>query len=167
VSLSILLAKHPTNSRLPLYSVIVFSAGFLIEVLGVATGFPFGTYYYGDTLGWALWNVPLVMGVNWLMLTMAFGIICNHFFSKPLLKVLLASAGMVLLDGLIEPIAIKLDYWVWPNQEVPIQNYLAWFAAAFLFQVLFQKWFSEDKNYVAIYLIISQITYFSGIYFFL
>ena len=39
---------------------------------------------------------------------------------------------MVMLDILIEPVAIQLDFWNWRDIDVPIQNYIMWFLAAFM-----------------------------------
>ena len=38
------------------------------EALGVATGFPFGSYAYGDTLGPEVLAVPLVVPLAWAMI---------------------------------------------------------------------------------------------------
>lgn len=32
----------------------------------------------------------------------------------------------------MEPVAMKLDYWNWQDQVIPIQNHLAWFIIALL-----------------------------------
>ncbi len=84
VSTGILLACHPgaLRSVLPplLFCVLV---GFGVEVLGVHTGFPFGRYTYGPVLGWKLLEVPLVIGVNWLLLIYAFFSIGNFFKNLP------------------------------------------------------------------------------------
>ncbi|MFT4749615.1 MAG: hypothetical protein ACI819_000039 [Neolewinella sp.] len=45
---------------------------------------------------------------------------------------LLAALLTALYDVIIEPVAIALDYWQWGGGEIPLQNYLAWAAIAFL-----------------------------------
>ena len=54
---------------IPLLSII-FTIGFFIEVIGVKTGLLFGVYHYGDSLGLKWLNVPLVMGINWILLSL-------------------------------------------------------------------------------------------------
>ncbi|CAB4575478.1 unannotated protein [freshwater metagenome] len=48
--------------------VIAVLFGFLIEQLGVTTGWPFGDYVYSDTLGPKVLEVPLVVPFAWLMI---------------------------------------------------------------------------------------------------
>ena len=61
ISLFILLAVHPSWSLGQiLVMLFVALAGFLVEVLGVNTGFPFGTYSYGEVLGVKILNTPMM-----------------------------------------------------------------------------------------------------------
>ena len=138
----------------------MFFFGFFIEVLGVNTGFVFGEYSYGKTLGLKLFNTPLVMGINWLNLSLAsFGII-SFFTEKKFLLILLSSLLMVSLDYIIEPIAINLDFWSWQNVSVPMHNYFGWFFGAIVVQILVV--FSEQKiNFkIAVGVLGSQLTFF-------
>ena len=48
--------------------IFIFLFGFFIEVIGVKTQAVFGTYNYGKTLGFKVFDVPLMMGFNWLLL---------------------------------------------------------------------------------------------------
>jgi putative membrane protein len=50
----------------------------------------------------------------------------------PLSLITLAAVLTALYDVTIEPVAIALDYWQWHAGEIPLQNYLAWAAIAFL-----------------------------------
>ena len=120
---------------IPLLSII-FTIGFFIEVIGVKTGLLFGVYHYGDSLGLKWLNVPLVMGINWILLSLiGFGLV-NKYFTNLIVKSSLAALLIVLLDILIEPIAIQLDYWTWQNNEIPLQNYVMWFIVSFSIQVI-------------------------------
>ena len=40
----------------------------LTEAIGVNTGLLFGTYEYGANLGFKIFGVPLIIGVNWTVL---------------------------------------------------------------------------------------------------
>jgi putative membrane protein len=122
---------------------VVFSLGLAVEIIGVNYKFVFGEYSYGETLGLKLFNTPLVMGINWLNLSLgSFGII-SFFTEKKFLLILLSSLLMVSLDYIIEPIAINLDFWSWKNVSVPIHNYFGWFFCAIIAQILIV--FSEQK----------------------
>lgn len=116
---------------------------FAMEAAGVATGAIFGAYTYGETM-WLQWlGVPFVIALNWCALTLACNEVAIRIIGQPsrqrpsfLLRSVLVSlaAGVLtaLYDVLIEPVAIRLDYWTWAAADVPLQNYLAWAAIAFL-----------------------------------
>ena len=42
--------------------VIVFLIGFIAEQIGVHTGYIFGNYSYGNSLGFRVYQVPLIIG---------------------------------------------------------------------------------------------------------
>ena len=47
---------------------IIYFLGFTAELIGANTGKIFGHYQYGESLGIELFNTPLIIGVNWLLL---------------------------------------------------------------------------------------------------
>ena len=59
--------------------VVIAIASYLVEVYGVKTGNLFGTYSYGDNLGWKLFDVPLIIGVNWAVLIMVAQQLTTHY----------------------------------------------------------------------------------------
>ena len=144
VSLALLLFYHqdwrPAFVRFALFVVAI---GYSIEVVGVHTGLLFGNYAYGNGLGPRLWDVPPVIGLNWLLLAYCCGSVSNRFRIPVTMKVLLASTMMVVLDYFIEPVATRLDFWTWFGQPVPIQNYVAWWIVSL---VLFSIWFATPFN---------------------
>ena len=145
VSFSILLAFHQDFQKSFFYFTgISFCVGFLVEVLGVHTGMIFGKYWYGATLGTKLFEVPIVIGANWFILVYSAGIIAEKLLSnitasfyKKIFVAFVTASLMVSLDILIEPIAIKLDFWQWDANIVPFQNFVAWFIIAFILSLYF------------------------------
>ncbi len=118
--------------------VVTFILGFLAEVLGVNTGFPFGEYSYGPVLGLKLWNTPLMIGVNWLILLYGANSIGSRVGLTPIVRALTSATLMVLLDYFIEPVAIRYDFWTWAEVHPPLANYLGWFGIAFLLSLVWQ-----------------------------
>ncbi len=145
-----------------LFLILCFFIGFFSEVLGVQTGMIFGEYAYGEVLGLKLWGTPLMIGVNWLMLVYCACATINQLTTKSpdWLKALLAAGAMVILDFLIEPVAIEYGFWNWGGNEVPLQNYLAWFIIALVLCFLFQKMVGKRKNKVAVVLFFLQFLFF-------
>ncbi|MFC5412821.1 carotenoid biosynthesis protein [Larkinella bovis] len=160
-SLGLLLLFHTDwNRPFLFYCVLVIVLGFLIEVLGVQTGFVFGNYAYGPTLGGALWDVPVIIGINWLLLTYCCGVICDRLSVPVYLKTMLAASLMVLLDTLIEPVAIRLDFWHWFEAEVPIRNYLGWWIVSLVFLAIWYGLPFRKQNRLALPLLLLQFLFF-------
>jgi putative membrane protein len=125
------------NSKLVVAMILIYIGGFVIEWLGVKTGAIFGDYIYGNGLGFKLAGVPVVMGLNWLLLVYCSTVIAGRFFTKKIVIILVASTLMLLYDIFLEPSAIRYGFWVWERESVPLQNYLAWFIGAVFFVSLF------------------------------
>lgn len=128
--------NRPLSGKSISLMAVIFLIGFLVEVAGVATGILFGQYEYGNTLGYMLFDVPLVIGVNWLFLSICTHAITNRITTDPFILVPTAALLMVLLDVLVEPVAIRLDFWQWQGDIIPIQNYIMWFITASLIHLL-------------------------------
>lgn len=147
--------------------LMIAITGYAVEVLGVYTGQIFGAYAYGQVLGYSLLEVPLVIGLNWFMLVYLFGQIVAPWKAGILPKAGLAALGMTILDMLIEPVAIKLNYWTWSEVTVPVQNYLAWLGISFVMQVIFLKVNRAHRSEFVFYLLAAQVMYFTMILIFL
>ena len=105
----------------------MFLLGFSVEGIGVATGVLFGSYSYGSAFGLKLFETPLMIGVNWLFLALSTYGIVQFFTDKGIWLILLPPVIMTSLDVLVEPVAMKLGFWSWENDIIPLQNYAMWF----------------------------------------
>jgi putative membrane protein len=143
--------------------LLVFILGYGIEVIGIQTGKIFGTYSYGDILGFKLWNTPLMIGINWLLLVITAGNLVDQIFSKnsQYLKIVIAATLMLFLDYLIEPVAIHWTMWVWENIEVPLQNYIAWWLIAAVMFTIYYYFLGKQVNKVASAVFIIQVGFFA------
>ena len=76
--------------------------------------------------------MPLIIGFNWVFVILGSiaisRLLTNNIFLSPVISALIA----FIFDLILEPIAIKLDYWSWSEGIIPIQNYLAWFVIALI-----------------------------------
>lgn len=141
-----------------------FILGWGIECVGVHTGVPFGNYAYGTILGWKLIDVPLLIGVNWVLLTLAAAEWMQSVLQRNWLAAISASILLTALDGLIEPVAVKLGYWHWYGIQPPIQNYIAWFGMSLLMVLIwfrvFKRRSTEHTNPMAVLVLGLQFAYF-------
>ena len=132
LSFFILLNSYHWKKHIILGATLVFFLGFIAEWIGVHTSLLFGHYWYGSTLGPKINGIPLIIGINWAMLT-----ICSVGLSSRLTKswmpqALLTGAIMTATDWIMEPVAVKNDYWQWKDGIIPIYNYICWFGLATL-----------------------------------
>ncbi|MBL7836449.1 MAG: carotenoid biosynthesis protein [Bacteroidetes bacterium] len=162
-----LLAYHKKWTReFVLAALMVGACGFLIEVLGVNTGWIFGYYQYGPTLGYDIWNTPLMMFVNWLTTVYITRQTAELMAKDTVLVCFIASALMVLLDYFIEPFAIKNGMWLWNGVDVPVQNYVAWLVFGFILQYLFAKAVKFPTNKLSLPVYLIQLAFFVALYLF-
>jgi putative membrane protein len=134
-----------------------------LEAVGVSTGKLFGAYSYSSNMGLAVKNVPLIIGVNWLILVYASNAIVSKFTGNSILRILFASLLMLLYDVVLERIAPILNMWLFENGSPPFRNYLTWFLMAILFQTVFVLARIDSENKPARALFISQLVLFVSI----
>lgn len=123
--------------RFGVWVAAAYAFTFLAEAAGVATGAVFGEYAYGPTLGWAWRGVPLIIAFNWVMVVNGAVFLAGRAlppglggWRRPVI-VLLAGAIAAAFDFIMEPVAIRLDYWHWAGDgSIPFRNYAAWFVLA-------------------------------------
>ena len=161
ISFAILLVARVSHSlKLYLFILLGFVIGMGAEWIGVHTGFLFGDYVYGKNLG-VLWEgVPIIIGINWVMLTIITAAVVAPLKIHWLLKAVLATLLMLVLDLLIEPVAIQSDYWTW-NGEIPISNFVGWFLVALLLQILYFGNRLNEPDKVAVVLFFIQVSFFT------
>jgi putative membrane protein len=142
--------------------IVIAVVTFLVEVYGVQTGNLFGTYSYGDNLGWKLFGVPLIIGVNWAALLMVaqqltthYIVVNNRFFSAISVAVL-----MTTFDLLLEVLAPQFDYWSFTHMNyAPTENFTAWFVVSFCLGLYSYSHF-RNQNKTAVFYGIAQLIFF-------
>ena len=156
IPLSIYLYRIRPNKKDSILMALVYILAFFSEWIGGCFGWLFGDYSYGDSLGFKLDGVPLIMGANWLLLCLVSRDVVSKFFTNTPLIIIFSSFLMVLLDLLIEQFALELDFWSWENNIIPFSNYLDWFLIALLNQTIFsfldykKDMFSWSLGYIII-----------------
>ena len=123
------------GSHRAVLSLLALSAfGYTVEAIGVSTGFPYGSFYYGDALGEkVLGLVPYLLPVSYAPLVIGataaswnVGLGLNYRF----LLILRSALLLTLMDGVLDPGAVVLGLWVWPDggvyYGVPPSNYAGW-----------------------------------------
>jgi putative membrane protein len=122
-------------------SVLVATAtlgGLAVEIIGVGTGFPFGTYDYSGQLGPKLLGVPLIIPLAWTWMAWPGWLAAVRLARGRAARIVLAAAGLAAWDLFLDPQMVAEGYWTWRSPApalpgvpgVPIGNYLGWFGFA-------------------------------------
>ncbi len=136
--------SHALISRGPrAVAVLIGTAmlgGFLVEAVGVATGFPFGTYDYSGELGPKLLGVPLIIPLAWTWMAWPAWLAALRITGSRPLRIVVAAFGLACWDLFLDPQMVAEGYWSWQDPVpalpgvpgIPISNYLGWLGFAVL-----------------------------------
>tara|TARA_B100001769_G_scaffold1603_1_gene1172 strand:+ start:616 stop:1266 length:651 start_codon:yes stop_codon:yes gene_type:complete len=148
ISFILLLLNYNTRQKGFATALIsIITIGFLVEFLGVNYDLFFGSYEYGNNLGYKIGGVPIIMSINWLVLIFLTGSFTEKIIPNSLpLKVIFASLLMVFIDIFLEICAPKLDYWKFNEEIVPMSNYNSWFIISAICLYIYFR-LIKDKEY--------------------
>ncbi|WP_083937638.1 carotenoid biosynthesis protein [Hymenobacter aerophilus] len=164
LTVGLLLAFQPR--RTPAFwsfCAVIALMGFFVEVVGVRTGLLFGHYQYGASLGIKWLEVPLLIGVNWVIVTYSAGILATYLPLPGFLRAVVAALLMVGLDICIEPVAVQYDFWSWQYDVIPLLNFKGWFVVSLIFQVYFNRVEFSKRNALAPFVYLVQLLFFFGL----
>jgi putative membrane protein len=131
---------------------LAFGMSLLFEVVGVRSGWPFGSYYYTEKLGCKLFGlVPILVPMAWFIMmyashTLATALLCDWSLKRPhvgvhervrraIPRAALAAAVMTAWDLVLDPLMVAHGHWVWLQGGhyfgIPVQNFAGWLALTF------------------------------------
>lgn len=163
--------------------VTATGGGFAIEALGVATGFPFGSYDYSEQLGPKLAGVPLIIPLAWTWMAWPAWLAAVRLTrggsaggtGRAIQRIALAAVGLAAWDLFLDPQMVAEGHWAWRDVTpalpglpgIPISNYLGWLLFAVLVMTALRPLAgtavtttdSRDAPMLALYL----WTYFSSV----
>jgi putative membrane protein len=148
------------NAKVILWALVVYILTLTIEIIGVYTGWIFGEYVYGLTLGMKFLSVPLVIGLNWTLVILGAIHMANRLIPNRYAASLLAGLISAAFDLVLEPVAIEYDYWHWEGGSIPIRNYAAWFAIATIFALSFNLTDLKIRNRLPGHYLVAQFFFF-------
>lgn len=162
MNFGLLLLQHEPkfSTKTILVFCLIWLSGFFIEIIGVQTGIIFGDYTYGKSLGWKLWDTPIIIGLNWLLLVYTTATITQKIKTNYFIRIALGAGMMLVYDLVMEQVAPRMDMWSWQGGSVPIENYIAWFVIASLFHTLIQFTGIKIRNKLSETVLIAQFVFF-------
>ena len=144
---------------------IPFFIGFVTEALGVNYGLIFGNYAYGENLGYKVFGVPLIICVNWALLTAVTAYVAKLISKNRIFSSIIGGALMTILDLILEVSAPRFDFWEFEGAAVPLQNYIGWLITAFAAHLGYQ-YFKVKTNISISWHILISITIFFSVFLF-
>ena len=137
------------------FLVLAVATGWSAEVLGLASGFPFGTRYsYNPDLAPFLpGGVPLFIPLAWYVITAAPFVLLRGIRLRRnrrlrpgvyALKVFLASVYVCGVDLILDPLAVSVAAWTWKGGgsyfDTPLSNYAGWLGIAAFVAAVHLPW---------------------------
>lgn len=131
------------------FLVLVSGLGLLAEVVGTATGVPFGCYEYAaDRLGPVLLGVPLIVALAWTGGMYPVWVVAGMVSQRTASRIALGAVGAVGWDLFLDPQMVADAQWTWCDTDsglpglgqIPYTNYLGWFGVALVMAGLLAVW---------------------------
>ena len=113
-------------------------ASVVFESVGLATGFPYGSYTYSDALGPTLLGVPFLVPLAWLMMAWPSWLLAHRLVPGSRVgRVAVAAYVFAAWDVVLDPQLVQAGYWTWAHPSpglpgidtVPLTNLAGWLLA--------------------------------------
>jgi putative membrane protein len=156
-----------------LYLLITFFFAFATEEIGMRTGWPFGTYHYGTSLGVKIFSLPLVVPFAWLMMAHPVLVAARRLTQNWVF--LFGGAAMASWDLFLDPQMVSANRWTWSftgahvpfQSEVPLSNTFGWLFAGMGLIALLHLTLPRERRKGGVELVAVDIfilwTLFSGV----
>jgi putative membrane protein len=116
---------------------VLIAYTYLVELVGVATGWPYGSFEYTVDLGPMLGGVPVALPVFFIPLVVNAYLLCLLLLgsraSNGWLRLASVIAVVVAMDVVLDPGAVALGFWSFGGGAfygVPLSNYAGWVVSA-------------------------------------
>ena len=122
---------------------VIIGIGFVVEVIGSRTGFPFGEYDYTSRLVPQVVGVPLVVAFAWCAMALPAREVAVAICGVATPRIVRLAVGAVALtawDVFLDPHMVMEGYWVWPDGGqffgIPLTNFLGWLGVSAVLMVV-------------------------------
>ncbi|SMO71713.1 putative membrane protein [Geodermatophilus aquaeductus] len=151
VSVTSAAAAHgPRTGAAVLATVAATAVAF--ESVGLATGYPYGSYTYSDALGPTLLGVPFLVPLAWLLMAWPSRVLAALLTRRVrparrrAARVAVAAAVFAGWDVVLDPQLVQAGYWTWAHptpglpgiDTVPLTNLAGWLLAGLVLMALLE-----------------------------
>ncbi len=149
--------------------LIAAGGGLLVEAVGVRTGVPFGDYAYANTLGWQLFDVPVVIPLAWAMMAYPALLVGRALTDRWV--PLVGGWALASWDVFLDPQMVEAGHWVWRDPtpglpgvaDVPLTNFAGWLVVAVVMMALLHRVLPHESDSDALPATLYLWTYFSSV----
>lgn len=117
------------------------AVGFAAELVGTATGRPFGRYSYSDHLGLRFRGVPVAAAAAWAMMARPAWVVGGLLSRRRMRRIAASAAALCAWDLFLDPRMVRDGYWSWEAggsyEGIPASNFAGWLVTGGL---LFGVW---------------------------
>ena len=133
--------------------VLVTTTAVAFESVGLAIGFPYGSYAYSDALGPTLLGVPFLVPLAWLMMAWPSWVLADRLTRRlppgrrEVVRVAVAAGLLAAWDVVLDPQMVQAGYWTWSHPDpglpgiptVPLTNLAGWLVAGVVLMALVHR----------------------------
>lgn len=149
--LSLLVANRSWGARRAVSAtigVLVFT--WLLEIVGSATGVPFGSYEYTTVLQPQLLGVPVVVPFAWMAMAVASREVARVLgFRRLATRVAVGAVALTAWDLFLDPQMVSEGYWKWAvdgwYRGIPLTNYGGWLIGGMCVMTIFEFALPHDE----------------------
>lgn len=124
---------------------------YAVEYVGIATGWPYGDFHYGVDLGPTVAGVPVGLPVFFIPLVMnaylLVALLLGERAENGIVRLGSVIAAVLLMDVVLDPGAVALGFWAYPDggvfYGVPLSNYAGWVLSATVAVLALDRGFSR------------------------
>lgn len=153
-------AQHYGLKNMVIWFVITWIVSNFFEGLSIATGFPFGNYYYAGQTGPRIWNVPVMIMIAYFAISYTAWTVSHAVtgqFNKRIEGIykfiipLTTAIVMTMWDLVTDPQASTIGgTWIWEDGGayfgVPISNFAGWVFVVYAFSQIFTLFISRENS---------------------
>ena len=133
--------------RTGMFFALAGVVSYLLEEIGVRTGWVYGAYHYSDMLGPKVGHVPVIIPLAWFMMIYPSWVVARALTAEVELRsaagvaasALVAAMVMTAWDTVMDPGMAGAGNWIWEQGGayfgVPLHNYFGWLLTTFLVYV--------------------------------
>ena len=151
VSVTAATVAHGARTGAALLGLVALTS-VAFESVGLATGYPYGTYTYSDVLGPTLLGVPFLVPLAWLMMAWPSRVLAGLLTRRVragrrrVARVVVAAAVFAGWDVVLDPQLVQAGYWTWAHptpglpgiDTVPLTNLGGWLLAGLVLMTLLE-----------------------------